>query len=140
MDEPIVQIGRHDAHLRSQLEDIPAVVAEQANRRRVVFRSAKAFALHCAGFAVHCGAFVVHRGAIAVHQGIQLQRQQPHERRLARAVGTQDGGVFADVDGQREVVEDPRGTEDDRRAEQLQERLWVGRFSLQTSCFQLLTF
>jgi hypothetical protein len=30
--------------------------------------------------------------------------------------------VFADVDRQREVVEDPRGTEDDRRAEELQER------------------
>jgi hypothetical protein len=42
--------------------------------------------------------------------------------------------MFADVDGQREVVEDPRGTEDDRRAGELQERLWAGRFRLQTSC------
>jgi hypothetical protein len=108
VDEPIVQIGRHDAHLRSQLEDIPAVAAEQANRWL----------------------------AFAVHQGIQLQRQQPHQGRLARAVGTQNGGVFADVDGQREVVEDPRGTEDDRRAEELQERLGE---TLQPSDFLLPT-
>ena len=32
-DEPLMQIGRHDAELRSQLEHVPVVVAEHADRR-----------------------------------------------------------------------------------------------------------
>jgi len=91
VNEPIVQIGRHDAHLRSQLEHVPAFAAEHANRRRlIVCRSAEAFALD---------------------QGILLERQQPHQRGLARAVGTQDGGVLTDIDGNRQVVEDSSAAE-----------------------------
>jgi hypothetical protein len=37
-----------------------------------------------------------------------LERQQPDERRLARAIGTEDGGVFTLVNRERETVEDAR--------------------------------
>ena len=91
-DEPLMQIGRDDAELRSQLEDIPPVVAEHANRRRAVGRSERAV----------------------------LVRQQPDEDRFPRAVGTDDGRVFAGGDGQREAVEDGAIVLDDGGVDEFQ--------------------
>ena len=89
MDEPIVQIGGDDAELRPQLEHVPAILAEDADRRG--------------------------ERADSVGERVLLQREQLDEGRFAGAVGPEDRGVLADGDRQRERVEHARLAEHDRR-------------------------
>ena len=70
LDEAIVQIGGDDAEPRAQLEDVPAILAEDADRS----------------------------GVGAGDQRILLQRQQLDECRLARPVRPENGGVLAGRD------------------------------------------
>ena len=93
-DEPLMQIGRDDAELGSQLEDIPIAAAEDADRRRSVGRRQRAI-------------FV---------------REQPQQERFPGAVGADDGGVLAGADGQRQAIEDAATGLDDRRVDQLEDR------------------
>jgi len=111
VDEPIVKIGGDDAQLRSQFEHVPAVLAEDPDRRRGRIRSADAIAL--------------------LDGGILLQREQLDERRLAGAVRAEDGGVLADANGQREAIEDARPAEHDRRVVEFQK----GRLNRRSWCF-----
>ena len=94
VDEPIVKIGGDDAQLRSQLEHVPALPAEDPDGGRAPLFSER----------------------------ILLQCEQLDERRLAGAVRAEDGGVLADADGQRQAIEHARPAEHDRRVVQFQER------------------
>src|SRR5262249_11712180 len=90
--EPIVEIGRDDAELRAQLEHIPPQLAEDAHGRL----------------------------AVARRQGIELQREELDQRRLARAVGAEDGCVLALADRERQGIEHARAAEDDCRVVQFE--------------------
>ena len=57
--------------------------------------------------------------AVFVPQRAIVMREQADERGLPGAVGTDDGGMFARVDGEREAVEDAAVVFDDRRVAQL---------------------
>jgi hypothetical protein len=77
-DEALVQVGRYDPELRSQLEHMPVAAAEHAHRGVVI---------------------VTRHGAIFV-------RQQPEQHRFARTVGPDDSRVLAGGDRERNAVED----------------------------------
>src|SRR4030095_4516130 len=89
----IVQIRRDDAKLRSQLEHIPPLLTKHANRRQT----------------------------IGGRHGIELQRQQLHQRRLAGAVGSEDGGVFAGANAEGQRVEHASAAEDDAGVVELED-------------------
>src|SRR5258705_10806252 len=91
----MVQVGGDDAELRLQIEDVPAALAEDEDGGRSVL--------------------VTHRPVIV--------REQADERRLAGAVGTDDRGVLARGDGEREAVEDAAVIFDDRRVSELED--WI---------------
>ena len=74
-----MKVGRDEAELRSKVEDIPIVTAEDANGGR-------------------CVPVVGHERAI-------LMCQESNERRLPSAVGTDNRGVFANPDRERQAVE-----------------------------------
>jgi len=89
--EAMVQVGRDNPELRTQLEDIPAGVTEHADRGRPVL----------------------------VTHGPVVMREEVDQRRFAGAVRPKDGGVLALVDREREAVEDAPIVLDDRRVEKL---------------------
>ena len=70
--EAVMQVRRHDAELRSQLEHVPVVLPEYADRRCPVLGERPIFV-----------------------------RQQPDERRFAGAIRAEDGGVLVGPNRQR---------------------------------------
>ena len=75
-DEPLVQVGRHDAELRSQVEHVPVVAAEHAHRSTGRRR--------CTSARTSCVSSLTSSD-------------------LPGAVGTDDGGVLALLDRQGEA-------------------------------------
>lgn len=70
------QLGRDDAEVGAELRNIPAIAAEEAQLRR------------------------------GRDNGITLAGERFDQRRLAAAIGTEDGDVFAVLDAEGEVVQD----------------------------------
>ncbi len=110
VDEPLVEIRADDAETRSEIEDVPAIGAEQPDGRRGI-DSARARALDCAQA----------RGFAAGERTV-LVGQQVDERRLAGAVRTHDRGVFAGADREADGVEHGGAALHDRRVRQLEDR------------------
>ena len=77
-DESLMQVGRDDAQLRPELEDVPVVAAEDADRRRVIRQRKRTL-------------FV---------------GEQPNQNGLTCAVRPEDGRVLACADFQRQPVKD----------------------------------
>src|SRR5439155_7640443 len=98
--EPLMQIGRDNAELRSQLEHVPVAGAEHPNHgRRIIGGSERAL----------------------------LVSQQLDEERFSGTVGADNGCVLAGEDGQREAVENAAIVLHDRRVDQLEYRLSARR-------------
>jgi len=64
-------------------------------------------------------------GVVVQRQRAVLEREQPDEDRFAGAVGADDGGVLARVDGERDAVEHAAVVLDHRRIDELQHRVAV---------------
>ena len=94
--ESRVQIAGDDAHPAAQVFDVGARVAEDAQRGPVVAR----------------------RRTRAV-----VERQHAHQRRLAGAVGAEDGRVLAAVNAQRQAVERARAPAHHGGVDELEDRL-----------------
>ncbi len=90
----MVERRGHDSELRPQIEDVPVVAAEHANRRRPV----------------------------RPRQRPLFVRQQPYQNRLAGAVRSDDGGVLAFVDPQADSIEYRTIVLEDRGVSQLEDR------------------
>ena len=97
-NEASVQIARHDADLLPQFKDVPRVTSEDTHRRLATKRCQRSI----------------------------LERQQVQQRRLAGTVRTQDGGVRALVNRQRQAIEGFRCAFDDRRVGELKQGLGHG--------------
>jgi hypothetical protein len=100
--EPLMEIGADDAEPGAEIEDVPAVGSEQADRRWD-FDSARAQAL-------------------ATGQRPVLVGQQVDERRLPGPVRSDDGGVPAGPDRQAHAVEHGGAILHHRRIDQLENR------------------
>ena len=99
-DEPVVKIGRDEAELRSQIEDIPVVAAEHPD----------------AGWRV----------SIVRRERTILVREQSDERRFAGAVGTKNRRVLAHVNRERQVIENGTVFPDDRSVGDFEN--WIGHY------------
>jgi hypothetical protein len=78
-DEPLMEVGGHDAELRPQLEHVPERVAEDPDRR----------------------------GPLIAGERVVLLGQHVDQRRFPRAVRADDGGMLASADRQGQPVKDP---------------------------------
>ena len=97
LDEPLVEIGRHDRQLRLQVGDRPAAAPEHAHGRRAVGRRERP----------------------------RIVRQQADEDRLARAVRPENGGVLAGPYRQPQPIEHAPVVLDDGRIHQLEDRVFA---------------
>jgi len=94
-DEAVMEIRRDEAELRPQIEDIPVIAAKHPDGGRCVS-------------VVRCERAI-------------LVCEESNERRLPGAVGTENRRVLADVDRERQPVENGTILSDDRGVRELED-------------------
>ena len=93
-DETLVEIGGHDAELRAKLEDVPSRTAKHLHGRRLT---------------------------VLRRQRVGVERQQVDQGGLAGPVGTEDRGVLAGPNRQRDRIEHRRAAAHHGRVRELQD-------------------